>query len=993
MPYKRIPLCFVLLLAPSTLGESLIANYSVWRYLEGIKEASDPPDAWRMLNFDDSSWKQGRSGFSIGFGNYDAPTRLWGMPRVYPSLFLRKIFTLEETEWIKSLVIRADYDDGFVAYLNGTEVARRGLNGEPNQPVPFNAPAVVHSRGNPELIDLEPYRVLLEPGENILTIQAHNSSVASSWFAIHIELLANVVRGPLISATTSTSTKIAWRTLHPTTSVIEYGHTAALGQRLTNETLTTDHVLQLTDLKPGTEYHYKVGGEANGIPRYSQRAMFQTLKPNGPVKLMVLGDTGRGNLIQHKIASLLRKQQPDAVLHAGDVVYPDFTTKYEEFRHFSVYKEHMKSTPYFTTIGNHDLYQGDTAYIKAFHLPTNNLPIIGLKDPPENYRFSGTEHFYSFDVGDAHVSVLYNPWFAHHDITKDTNQLHWLTNDLSNTTKPWKLLLMHFPVASSSGHGWSSYNGNNLPDSVDFGNVIHPIAAKYNVDLMLAGHSHAFEKFNPVAGCISVVSGAGGASTYSMYRYYPGSSQFWSRNNTARILIDGEQLILEAFDPDGKVFDWLVVNRAMPEKELWQAAWHSPIIESQPANDSLGNLLDQTFDLIGEPIPAINGSSANLSQVRVNNDHTHLYIGFEQAMIRANQNIFLFIDSPRQNGVANLDGLGNGQVERTDSSEGVDGLDFLQNLSFTNFKPSLAAILGDELADSQSRHFTRPDLTIKIKEGVEPNEIVQLIPFPLGQGLFHLDQGFSNVDGARFQQFNRSPQQFSQPEETDAGFIEIAIPYTSLGGVQPGDEITIGAVVGTGGINTQYQYRQLDSTYLGKNLTLDQNVFYRLEGLKVRLSIDPDPDNDGLTTERERQIGTNPAKHDTDGDWLPDGWEIARGLNPVKHGGTAALALDPDEDGMSSADELVVGTNPNDNQSVFTLKVKTSEDGIHLRWPAIPKAVYQIVTADSVFGPYQSVGKTQRLDGALASEMEWNIPKSQLNQSTSYFRVQVTPGE
>ena len=65
---------------------------------------------------------------------------------------------------------------------------------------------------------------------------------------------------------------------------------------MTNETLTTDHVLQLTNLKPGTEYHYKVGGEANGIPRYSQRAMFQTLKPNGPVKLMVLGDTGRGNL-------------------------------------------------------------------------------------------------------------------------------------------------------------------------------------------------------------------------------------------------------------------------------------------------------------------------------------------------------------------------------------------------------------------------------------------------------------------------------------------------------------------------------------------------------------------------------------------------------------------------------------------------------------------------------------------------------------------------
>jgi len=33
---------------------------------------------------------------SIGFGNYDAPTQLWGMPDGYPSLFLRKKFTLKD---------------------------------------------------------------------------------------------------------------------------------------------------------------------------------------------------------------------------------------------------------------------------------------------------------------------------------------------------------------------------------------------------------------------------------------------------------------------------------------------------------------------------------------------------------------------------------------------------------------------------------------------------------------------------------------------------------------------------------------------------------------------------------------------------------------------------------------------------------------------------------------------------------------------------------
>ena len=192
----------------------------------------------------------------------------------------------------------------------------------------------------------------------------------------------------------------------------------------------------------------------------------------------------------------------------------------------------MKSVPYFTAIGNHELYHGDAAYLNAFHLPTNNLPTLGLKPPNLDYPFSGTEHFYSFDVGDVHVSVLYNPWYAHHNFSKDTNQLHWLTNDLATTSKPWKLLLGHFPVASSASHGYSDYDGNALPDTIDFGNTIYPIVAKYGVDLMLAGHSHSFEKFNPINGMISVVCGSS-SSAYPFYRFFPGTSQFWGSQITS----------------------------------------------------------------------------------------------------------------------------------------------------------------------------------------------------------------------------------------------------------------------------------------------------------------------------------------------------------------------------------------------------------------------------------------------------------------------------
>ncbi|MDP6893575.1 MAG: hypothetical protein QF731_10385, partial [Verrucomicrobiota bacterium] len=191
-------------MAVSASGESLVNYYSEWKYFEGRTEASIPNTAWKETNFDDSGWKTGPSGFSVGFGSYNAPTKLEGMPGGYSSVFLRKRFNVEDIDWIKSLILRVDYDDGFVAYLNGTELVRRGLEGKTNQPVPFNSFATLHPRGNPELIDLTQFTPLLKQGENVLAIQAHNHQLNDNWFAYYVELLANVVRGPFIQATTST---------------------------------------------------------------------------------------------------------------------------------------------------------------------------------------------------------------------------------------------------------------------------------------------------------------------------------------------------------------------------------------------------------------------------------------------------------------------------------------------------------------------------------------------------------------------------------------------------------------------------------------------------------------------------------------------------------------------------------------------------------------------------------------------------------------------
>ena len=54
------------------------------------------------------------------------------------SIYLRHEFTLDNLSGIQEAVFAIDYDDGFVAYLNGTEIAR-GNAGEPGEVLAWNA--------------------------------------------------------------------------------------------------------------------------------------------------------------------------------------------------------------------------------------------------------------------------------------------------------------------------------------------------------------------------------------------------------------------------------------------------------------------------------------------------------------------------------------------------------------------------------------------------------------------------------------------------------------------------------------------------------------------------------------------------------------------------------------------------------------------------------------------------------------------------------------
>ena len=181
------------LFRPLPLAEDtpLVSFREEWRYRKG---SAQPPFGWLQPGFDDSAWLRGLT--PLGYGRSDLVTVLDDMRENYLSVYLRRTFVIDDPATVETLVLRMVFDDGFVAYLNNTEIARANLPGIPGIP-PVNtttAISVVNS-GEFSEFDVTRHASLLRPGENVLAIQVHNSSLMSSDLLCRPELLSRVVLG------------------------------------------------------------------------------------------------------------------------------------------------------------------------------------------------------------------------------------------------------------------------------------------------------------------------------------------------------------------------------------------------------------------------------------------------------------------------------------------------------------------------------------------------------------------------------------------------------------------------------------------------------------------------------------------------------------------------------------------------------------------------------------------------------------------------------
>ncbi|MEN6336114.1 MAG: lamin tail domain-containing protein [Phycisphaerales bacterium] len=146
---------------------------------------------WIQGGFNDSSWPAGTTGVGYdyaGLTGLDVAAMLGRNQTVY----IRIPFAVAKTTDIDKLILRMRFEDGFVAWLNGREVAR--FNAPQTSQLAWNSGATANREDADAVVaqefDITAYKGALVKGNNILTIQGLNSSLSSSDLLILPELAA-----------------------------------------------------------------------------------------------------------------------------------------------------------------------------------------------------------------------------------------------------------------------------------------------------------------------------------------------------------------------------------------------------------------------------------------------------------------------------------------------------------------------------------------------------------------------------------------------------------------------------------------------------------------------------------------------------------------------------------------------------------------------------------------------------------------------------------
>jgi uncharacterized protein YxjI len=315
----------------------------------------------------------------------------------------------------------------------------------------------------------------------------------------------SITRGPYLTKASSTSIVIHFKTNIACLGKVNYGTSLQYGNSITELVADTMHIIEIAGLIPNTKYYYSVGSNLINIQgdntNYFTTMPLANANSSTKINIWAVGDMSKGTQNEINMRDAFTNYIGTTNIHAwimlGDNAYnAGLDDEYQTY-FFNYFQDYVtKHIPLLPCLGNHD-YANDLA-----RMQDHNIPYFSIFTLPTQAECGGqasnTERYYSVDIGNIHciqldsyglenVNGVYYPFFD----TINSPQITWLKKDLDSNKLPWVIVSFHHPPYAMGTH-----NSDAELDLVAIREKVTPILERYNVDLVLSGHCHTYQRSN-----------------------------------------------------------------------------------------------------------------------------------------------------------------------------------------------------------------------------------------------------------------------------------------------------------------------------------------------------------------------------------------------------------------------------------------------------------------------------------------------------------------
>jgi len=256
--------------------------------------------------------------------------------------------------------------------------------------------------------------------------------------------------------------------------------------------------------------------------------------PIPSLRFAVIGDFGLAAQPEADVAVLIHSWDVDLIITTGDNNYPDGAAETIDenigqyfhqyiYPYVGEYGQGADTNRFFPTLGNHDWSVPNAQpYMEYFTLP-------------------GNERYYDYVWEPVHFFAVDSDSREPDGVGRSSVQGQWLRDRLAASTATWKVVYMHQPPYSSSHDG-----------SIDWAQWPYK---KWGADIVLAGHSHVYERLE-INGFPYIVNGLGGGPIYSFHQPIPGSQVRYNADYGAMLVeATAEAITFRFIARQGEVID------------------------------------------------------------------------------------------------------------------------------------------------------------------------------------------------------------------------------------------------------------------------------------------------------------------------------------------------------------------------------------------------------------------------------------------------------